>query len=69
MVVGVYRDWPESSALNLYISNFHFHYGSNLTSSGIQVPAILDHTCLGKSALKKQKTLYKVLAPSIITSI
>jgi len=30
---------------------------------------IPDHTCLGKSALKKQKILYKVLAPSIITPI
>jgi len=28
-----------------------------------------DHTCLGKSALKKQKTLYKVLASSIIYNV
>ena len=32
-------------------------------------PYLTIYTCFSKSALKKQKTLYKVLAPSIITSI
>ena len=44
-VVGVYRDWPGSSASNLYICNFHFHYGSNLTSSGIEVKSSQNVNC------------------------
>ena len=46
-VVGVYRDWPGSSALtcSFEICNFHFHYGSNLTSSGIQVKSMQNTNC------------------------
>ena len=52
--------------------NYVWHSGGKgkiLSKKFNPFPTIPDHTCSGKNALKKQKTLYKVLAPSIITSI
>ena len=47
-VVGVYRDWPGSSShqtCTFDICNFRFHYGSNVTSSGIQVKSMQNVNC------------------------
>ena len=48
MVVGVYIEigqGPQHQTCTFEICNCHFHYGSNLTSSGIQVKSMQNVNC------------------------
>ena len=48
---------PQHQTCTFGICNFHFHYGSNLTSSGIQVKSMQNVNCtlkiVGKNAFHK----------------
>ena len=57
MVVGVYRDWPGCSASIWNI----FHYGSNLTFSGIQVKSMQNVKCISKNCEEYNYEVYYIL--------
>ena len=63
MVVDVYRDWPgpQYQTCTFKICNFHFHYGSNLTSSSILVKNMQNVNCTLKLwENTMQKTFHKL---------
>ena len=45
-------DGPQHQTCTFEICNFHFHYGSNLTSSGIHVESMQNVNCTLKSVGK-----------------